>query len=391
MDTSLALFYGFLIILIAFILFYLKRRIHQFFKEHRYPKLLVWIFFALSVLMIGTLVTYRTSHIPVSQFYGSPLLWTSYIFMGFIGPFFLVLVAFDLMRLGTRPIKSKIKINPDRREFLKKAAGIGIFAGPGILSASGPFGEELVPKVVEVVVQVKDLPQKLVGLTIAQVSDIHIGPLLRGDFLEKIVAEVNSLKADIITITGDLVDGRVSQLESELSSLSELKADLGVYFCSGNHELYWGYDSWLNFVENKGITVFRNDHKVISKDGEKFMIAGVHDHSIKRMIRSMESSPKKAVEGAEHLPLKILLAHQPKSCFEAQKAGFDLQLSGHTHAGQYFPWNLFIGLFQPYVKGLHQLQNLSIYVNSGTGYWGPPNRLGVPAEITLLKLERTEG
>lgn len=105
-----------------------------------------------------------------------------------------------------------------------------------------------------------------------------------------------------------------------------------------------------------------------------------------RFYDSHRSDPKKALRGAPPADLKILLAHQPKTIFAAAKAGFELQISGHTHGGQFFPWNLMVHLFQPYVAGLHQHENTRIYISRGTGYWGPPLRLGSPSEITLLRL-----
>ena len=158
----------------------------------------------------------------------------------------------------------------------------------------------------------------------------------------------------------------------------------------GNHEYYWGLDDWLIHWNELGFIPLLNDHKIVRKNDSQIIMAGVHDYSAHRIKKTYLSSPSIAILDAPKNLVKILLAHQPRSVYEAARLGFDLQLSGHTHSGQYFPFNILIYLFQPYVKGLNRHIKTWIYVNQGTGYWGPPNRFGAPPEITLIELIKAD-
>ena len=194
----------------------------------------------------------------------------------------------------------------------------------------------------------------------------------------------------MIAITGDLVDGSVQSLASRIEPIDNLKAEFGVFFITGNHEYYSGAEEWSAFLRSKGIEVLLNESRILKRNGAELGVAGVTDYHADRVIESHKTNPEKAISKIKHLDTKIVLAHQPGSIYGTSKAGFDLQLSGHTHAGQFFPWTLFVGLVQPYVQGLHLHKNTYIYVNRGTGYWGPPVRLGTTSEITLLTLRRGE-
>ncbi len=171
-----------------------------------------------------------------------------------------------------------------------------------------------------------------------------------------------------------------------LKPLKDLDAPRGVFFITGNHEYYSGVEPWLDEMQRLGLTVLLNDHRLLEQQNSKIVIAGVTDYSAGQFIPAHASDPHKAIQGAEAVPVKILLAHQPRNIFAAASAGYDLQISGHTHGGQYLPWKYLVTLNQPYIAGLHRHEHTWIYVNRGTGYWGPPLRLGVPSEITLFKL-----
>lgn len=237
-------------------------------------------------------------------------------------------------------------------------------------------------------VKVKHLPSNLEGFTIVQISDVHIGPTIKGKFLERVVKRINRLNPDIVAITGDLLDGPVRVLKNYLRPLQDIQSKYGTYYVTGNHEYYSGVLEWLPEISNLGIQVLLNENKKIDIGGTKILVAGVTDLHAGRMLRSHTTNPKLAMEGGESADYKILLAHQPNSVYEAEQVGFDLQLSGHTHGGQYFPGNILIYLFQKFVAGLHQYKRTQLYVSRGTGYWGPPIRLGAPSEISVLKLER---
>jgi predicted MPP superfamily phosphohydrolase len=268
--------------------------------------------------------------------------------------------------------------DPERREFLTRAFGIGVgvtalgLAAYGISNALG----QVAVKPVRIALRRWSL--KAAGYTIVQLSDIHVGPTIGREFIEGIVARVNALAPDLVVITGDLVDGSVAQLGELVAPLAGLRAKDGVYFVPGNHEYYSGLREWLSFVEGLGIRVLMNER--VSVGGEHgFDLAGVDDPT---------GSPDvaRALEGRDTDRAVVLLAHQPKTIFDAAKHGVDLQLSGHTHGGQLFPFHGLVRLQQPYVAGLHDHEGTKIYVSRGTGYWGPPMRVAAPAEITKIEL-----
>jgi predicted MPP superfamily phosphohydrolase len=242
-------------------------------------------------------------------------------------------------------------------------------------------------RVKHVDVPVAGLPPALNGYTIAQISDVHVGPTIHRKYVSAIVDKVNSLNADAIAITGDLVDGPVARLAKHTAPLARLRAQDGTFFVTGNHEYYSGADAWIAELRRLGVTVLMNEHVVRTRGAASLMIAGVNDYTAHHFNPHHKSDPRQAAHGApKNLALRILLAHQPRTATAAAEAGFDLQLSGHTHGGQFFPWNLFVPLQQPYVSGLNRLGKMWIYTSRGTGYWGPPKRFGAPSEITLVRL-----
>jgi predicted MPP superfamily phosphohydrolase len=244
-----------------------------------------------------------------------------------------------------------------------------------------------VARVVHVEVPIDNLPPALNGYSIAQISDIHVGPTIKRPYLNAIVNRVNALKPDAIAVTGDLVDGSVQRLALHTEPLQRLAARDGTFFVTGNHEYYSGAEQWIAEIRRLGLTVLLNEHVVRERDGAALMIAGVTDFNAHHFHESHRSDPHAAAAGApEHVRVRILLAHQPRSASAAADAGFDLQLSGHTHGGQFFPWNLFVPLQQPFVAGLNRVRDLWVYTSRGTGYWGPPKRFGAPSEITLIRL-----
>lgn len=251
----------------------------------------------------------------------------------------------------------------------------------------GLFNARRRARIVHVAVPVRNLPADLQGFTIAQISDIHVGPTIKHPYLRAIVDAVNALDADVVAVTGDLVDGSVKQLAPHTAPLAALRARHGVYFVTGNHEYYSNAAEWIAEVRRLGLRVLLNEHVVIHVAESSLVLAGVTDYSAHQFDPSQRSDPRAALAGAPAgAAVRVLLAHQPRSAFAAAEAGFDLQLSGHTHGGQFVPWNFFVPLQQPFVAGLHKLHQLWVYTSRGTGYWGLPKRLGAPAEITCLRL-----
>jgi uncharacterized protein len=255
-------------------------------------------------------------------------------------------------------------------------------------------------RVVRVDVPIAGLPATLHGFSVAQISDIHVGPTIRQAYVQRIVARVNALGADMVAITGDLVDGQVDDLRKHVAPLATLSSTHGTFFVTGNHEYYSGAHAWVDELRRLGIQVLMNEHKVlhheaghgagcatVDRDTEMVVVAGVADYGAHHFDESHRSDPVAALAGAPSgARMRLLLAHQPRSATAAAGAGFDLQLSGHTHGGQFWPWMHFVQFQQPFTTGLHRLADLWVYTNRGTGYWGPPKRFGVSSEITHLRL-----
>ncbi len=255
------------------------------------------------------------------------------------------------------------------------------------LTAIGFVNARRRARVRNVDVPIAGLPSALEGFTIAQISDLHVGPTIKRRYVEAVVDAVNALDADLIAITGDLVDGAVQHLSAHTAPLRGLAARHGTYFVTGNHEYYSGVTAWVNELRRLGLHVLMNEHVVLDHDGASLLLAGVTDFGAHHFHPSHRSDPAAALAGAPAAArVRVLLAHQPRSAAAAEQAGFDLQLSGHTHGGQFFPWNLLVRFWQPFTAGLHRLGRLWVYTSRGTGYWGPPKRLGAPSEITRLRL-----
>ena len=274
----------------------------------------------------------------------------------------------------------------ERTPELARLSALAVVAGALTLTLVGFVNARRLARVVYVDVPIADLPSSLVGFSIAQISDIHVGSTVKGDYVGAIVERVNSLGADLIAITGDLVDGSVGDLAAHTAPLSRLTARHGAYVVTGNHEYYSGAAAWIDEFERLGLVGLHNGHVVIEHDGARLVVAGVTDYSAAAFDADQRSDPLAALAGSPQASLRILLAHQPRSATAAHSAGFDLQLSGHTHGGQFWPWTLMVGVQQPFTAGLHRLGRLWVYTSRGTGYWGPPKRFGAPSEITLLRL-----
>lgn len=247
-------------------------------------------------------------------------------------------------------------------------------------------------EVTRVDVPVANLPAAFDGYRIVQVSDLHIGPILRRGFAEKITAMVNAENADMIAATGDFTDGSVRLLEDELAPLRSLSARDGVFYVPGNHETYRDYREWMRWFDGIGWKVLLNRHEIVTREGREMAVAGVLDYgSVKAELPApYASDPFAAARGmADDIPA-IMLAHQPADYARVARAGFDLMLSGHTHGGQFLPWNFFIGFAHTYARGLGKFEDMHIYVTRGAGFWGPALRSPLPGEIVVLTLRRAE-
>lgn len=366
-----------------------------------------WAVWSLLMLLAPAAMALRFGSLP--QPYADVLNMASYIYMGV----FLLLVVGVLLRdlalglaraadwLLSRPPAppteadpkprrggAVLPVDPSRRAFLQNTLNAGLITTTGALGAKGFYNARHTPAIKPVEITFPDLPPALDGLRIVQLSDLHIGPTLKADFLETVVQATLNLKPDLIALTGDLVDGFSTEMAHEVAALGQLKATYGVYGVTGNHEYYWDAEGWIETFNRLGVRMLNNEHALLPIRGASLLVAGVTDLSAERALPSHATDPHKA-RGSAAADLKLLLAHQPKSVYGAAEAGFDLQLSGHTHGGQFFPGTFIVGRVHPFTAGLGRYNDkLQIYVSRGTGYWGPPLRLGAPSEITLITLRR---
>jgi predicted MPP superfamily phosphohydrolase len=295
------------------------------------------------------------------------------------------LAVLTLLRDGVLLASGALLARPDRL-LLARGSAVLVVALTLLCTAVG-FWLARSPRIMEVTVPIRRLPPALRGFVIAQISDVHVGPTIKRGFVAAVVERVNRLEPDMVAVTGDMVDGSVEHLGAHMAPLADLRSRHGSFFVTGNHEYYSGEAAWSREMTRLGLTVLKNRHVVVDHDGAAVVIAGVTDWSAHHFNATQRSDPAAALRGAPaDAGAKILLAHQPRSAPAAETAGFDLQLSGHTHGGQFWPWNLALRCFEPFTQGLYRLQTLMLYVSRGTGYWGPPTRFGVPAEITRIRL-----
>ncbi|HJL16915.1 MAG TPA: metallophosphoesterase [Sandaracinaceae bacterium LLY-WYZ-13_1] len=316
----------------------------------------------------------------------APFAWVAFGWMGLMFLALVLLLPSELVRLtagwlgrGTDELTSE-----ERRRFLSRGiAGVvgAASAGLGALSLSTALRPV---DIARVTVKLRALPEALRDFRIVQLTDIHVGPTIGRDFIEELVDKTNAQRPDLIAITGDLVDGSVEELAAQVEPLKDLRARHGVFFVTGNHEYYSGADDWIAHLGTLGIRVLGNERVTLHHDGAALDVVGVHDWESDGFGHGADLA--KALAGKPADRKALLLAHQPKQIDEASRLGVDLQISGHTHGGQIFPFNYLVRLQQPYVAGLHTHGDSQLYVSRGTGYWGPPMRLGIPAEITRIVL-----
>ncbi len=342
---------------------------------------LVVLAFSIPASMMAWRTLPRSVAIPVS--------WVGYVWMGSMFVLLVLLWGGELARWSWVKYASLHMggVDGGRRHFLAQllAGGVGTFglalSGWGVWSAIRPV------EVKRLNVRLKKLPESLSGLRLVQLTDMHIGLTIGREFVEDIVRKVNALEADIVAITGDLIDGSVEDLGSAIAPLGDIQSRFGTYFVTGNHEYYSGADSWLAFLDSIGIRALRNERVELEKDGESIHLAGVDDWTAHQFGRGHGADVARAMQGRDTSKPVVLLAHQPVQFDEAREHGVDLQISGHTHGGQIFPFGVLTRLVQPFLSGLHRRGDSQIYVSSGTGYWGPPMRIAAPAEITLIELD----
>jgi uncharacterized protein len=353
-------------------------------------RVLAWtraiLFFA---LIVGWVFLYRSAPDLLNSVWFQALAWTGSLALGLWATFILLSAPLDVLRLfasGIGCIAQRARLDPERRRFLARWVSPGVLVASGGIAGAGFIQAMRGARVKEVSIPIANLPKALDGLTIAQISDLHVGPTIQRGYVDEVVRQTNSLNPDLIVVTGDLADGSPAAIGQHLQPLAALRARFGTYYVTGNHEYYWGVERWLEKVRSLGLLPLLNENRVIAVQGAKVLLAGVTDSAGGNFAAGHRPDQEKAMQSGEQCQLKILLNHRPDNWLEAEERGFDLQLSGHTHGGQFFPWSILMPIAYKYYRGLHRHGRMWIFVSSGTGYWGPAHRFAIPSEIALLRL-----
>ncbi len=381
-----------------------KRLVRDTTGPGRTRRVLTVVTIVLALLVFATLTLPRRVGIAAAQWF----VWPGYIWFGLVVYLFLTLLVLELVRpafrgwVRRRPLEATATaeappvadepapvapaVNQSRRLFLARGAGLvagaasASLVGVGMVNALGP------PDLLRVPVRLSKLDPSLAGFRIAVVSDIHLGPLSGRAHTERIVAMINETEPDLVAIVGDLADGTVDELGDAAAPLRDLVSREGSFFVTGNHEYFEEPLAWLRELDRLGVHPLRNENTVIRRGDAAFDLAGVNDVT----GRSIDDGPDhdRALSGRDSSRPTVLLAHQPVQVTEAAKHGVDLQLSGHTHGGQLYPFHHVVGLAQPALAGLSTVDGTQLYVTRGAGFWGPPVRVGAPPDISVLSLER---
>jgi predicted MPP superfamily phosphohydrolase len=273
-----------------------------------------------------------------------------------------------------------------RRLFLSRS--LAVTAGAVALGTVGT-GAVLAarPVVRRIPVVLPRLDPALDGLRIATFSDAHLSSMYRRDRVERLVDLVNAQQPDVVAIVGDLVDAPLEDLREDVAPLADLVSDQGVYFVTGNHEYFTDTEPWMRHLPTMGVDVLRNERVPIRRGGASFDLAGIDDRiAAGSGVPGHGADLDAALDGRDDAVPVVLLAHQPVMVDLARDAGVDLQLSGHTHGGQMWPFDYAIRLDQPVVQGLSRVGDTQLFVTSGAGFWGPPVRIGARPEVAVIEL-----
>ncbi|AFM15974.1 putative phosphohydrolase [Mycolicibacterium chubuense NBB4] len=365
-----------------------KRSIRDTTGPGRARRILSLVLVVLTFVLVAALVVPRLAGIAASRW----VAWPGYLWLGVLAYLFLILLVLEPVRwaLWVRRRRGAPRAEPDRqvdrRQFLSRSAAVAAGAaavgvvGAGVATALGP------PDILRVPVRLARLDPSLDGFRIAVVSDIHLGPLLGRSHTERIVRLINETEPDLVAVVGDLVDGTVAELGSAAEPLRDLVSREGTFFVTGNHE-YFVDDTaeWMVELERLGLHVLRNENTWIGRGAAGLHLAGVND--VGGAERSDPPDFDRALAGVGSAAPTVLLAHQPVQVADAAARGVDLQLSGHTHGGQMWPFHYAVRLAQPALAGLSTVQGTQLYVTRGAGFWGPPVRVGARPDISVLSLQ----
>ena len=342
------------------------------------------------------------SALPLSA--AAPLEWVAFSWLAVAFYLFVTLVVLEPVRLVARlrerlrrpqPVPAGLPSTAgeqpaddrlSRRLFLSRslAATAGVVAvgtaGTGAVLAANPV-------VRRVPVTLDRLDPALDGLRIVTFSDAHLSSMFRRDRLAEIVEMVNGQRPDVVAIVGDLVDAPVDELRGDVAPLADLVSAQGVYFVTGNHEYFTETEPWMRHLPTLGVQVLRNERVAIRRGGASVDLAGIDDRiAAGSGVPGHGADLDAALDGRDDATPVVLLAHQPVMVEQARDAGVDLQISGHTHGGQLWPFDYAIRLDQPAVQGLSRVGDTQLYVTTGAGFWGPPVRVGARPEVAVVEL-----
>lgn len=340
-----------------------------------------WFLFFL-IQMIAPMMRRIPASDNVSSRIRKELVWFGYLAMGVHSTFFTISVIAEIF------FHLLLSFEVFGVESLHRAWLFGVTSVSAGLIVLGMYQALLGPWVKHVEIPLERLPQEFHGFRILQISDLHVSALIGRRYVNRVVRLSNRETPDLIVLTGDFVDGHVDDLREDFSHLSGLISKDGSYFITGNHEYYHDGSAWVAEHERMGHNVLLNTHAKIRRGDSEIALIGLPDRTAGSFVKSHAPNMDQAMQGLDSEIVKILLAHQPGCYEEASQRGVDLQLSGHTHGGQFFPWQYVVKLVHRYSKGLARHGNMWIYVNQGTGFWGPPVRATIPPEITVLTLTK---
>ncbi len=345
-----------------------------------------WLMLAITALLFISVPVQSSARMWAPGF-SRVLGWISGPWLAFVGVSATAFLALDLVRGVTWLVR--MPTTPTqlaRREFLTRVGGGAAVALTGASIGVGMFEARGEHEIVTVEIPLAKLPKALDGFSIVQLSDLHTGMTIDRDFVQRVVDRTNALKPDLIALTGDLVDGTVEALRDDIAPLAALSAKHGVFAVTGNHEYYAGADAWIAEITRLGAKYLRNERVTIGDGDAAFELAGVDDHSAHEWPGHGENL-ERATAGRDPKRALVLLAHQPRQVRRAAQHGVDLQLSGHTHGGQIWPWHYIVKVQQGgLLAGRYEHGGTQLYVTRGCGYWGPPVRLLAPLEITRIVL-----
>ena len=358
---------------------------------------LTWLLVVLALLVTVSLV------VPFPPVALVPLQWVGFSWLGVAFYASLALILLEPARAGvvlwlrgrrgrhrgTGPTEEPDSRGPEQSRRLFLARGLAVSSGTvGLgVAGTGARSANISPVVRRLPITLPTLPPALDGFRIVTFSDAHLSSTYSGRRFERVVELVNEQRPDVVAIVGDLVDGELTRLREEVAPVADLVSGQGVYFVTGNHEYYVDTRAWLRHRPTLGVRVLRNERVAVGRGGATFDLAGIDDDSAEAAgVPGHRADLDAALDGRDDSTPVVLLAHQPVEIAASRAAGVDLQLSGHTHGGQLWPFDYAIRLSQPVVEGYARYGDTQLYVSSGVGFWGPPMRVGARPEVVVVEL-----